>query len=368
MKDLPLQFQFTINITAGTLTVVSTLADNTIFTVVQLLWINLIMDIFASLGLATDYPSADFLRGRPEPRTAPIVNVTMWKMIIAMAVYQLAVIFTLHYAGPSLFASGTAEEKGMLQTLVFNTYVFMQLFNQHNCRRVDNKINIYYQGVLRNPWFLGVQCVTLAGQMVIVWKGGEAFDTRPPTGAQWGWTILFGVLIIPLGMLIRQVPDAWALRVFHAVKAGLKAVARPLAGLVPRRWRKESAEDEEKGIEGWVLRTGSALLRPIDYHWGAAMADGGSPRGGLGATAVLIPAPGRRGGGGPELEEGEGGGVDLMALINASRNGAGSVENGLEEHPGTRAEDLALLSEERGKAEGPPSQDGRILRLLGLPM
>ena len=148
----------------------------------------------------------------------------------------------------------------------------------------------------------------------------------------------------------------------------MKAVARPLAGLVPRRWRKESAEDEEKGIEGWVLRTGSALLRPIDYHWGAAMADGGSPRAGLGATAVLIPAPRRRGGGGPELEEGEGGGVDLMALINASRNGAGSVENGLEEHPGTRAEDLALLSGERGKAEGPPSQDGRILRLLGLPM
>lgn len=360
-----LQFQFTINITAGTLTVISTLAGDTIFTVVQLLWINLIMDIFASLGLATDYPSADFLKRKPEPRTAPIANITMWKMIFAQAIYQLAVVFTLHYAGSSLFATETESQRASLQTLVFNTYVFMQLFNQHNCRRVDNNINIYYQGVLKNPWFLGVQCVTLAGQMVIVWKGGKAFDTHPPTGAQWGWTICFGVLTIPLGMLIRQVPDEWVRSLFHGLRDVFFAITKPFMWLVPEKWRKKT-KDEEEGIENWVLRTGSALLRPVNYHWGTAMADGGT-QSGLGGTMVLIPT--RRGKGGPDLETpGEGEGVDLMGLISASRRAEGPVESGLEEHPETKAEDLALLSSEGAEGEGPPSQDRRILRLLGLPL
>lgn len=359
------QFQFTINITAGTLTVISTLVGDTIFTVVQLLWINLIMDIFASLGLATDYPSADFLRRRPEPRTAPIVNITMWKMILCQAAYQLAVVFTLHYAGPSLFASETEEQRDSLQTLVFNTFVFMQLFNQHNCRRVDNEVNIYYQGVLRNPWFLGVQCVTLAGQMVIVWKGGEAFDTHPPTGAQWGWTVAFGILTIPLGMLVRQVPDEWVRSLFHGLRDGFLAVASPFKRLVPERWRK-GAKEEEQGIEGWVLRTGSALLRPVNYHWGAAVADGGT-QSALGSTMVVIPTR-TKGMDGSDLKASAGDGVDLMALMAASRAADGPVESGLEEHPCTRAEDLALLSAEGVEGKGPPSQDGRILRLLGLPV
>lgn len=107
------------------------------------------MDIFASLGLATDYPSPDFLKRRPEPRTAPIVNITMWKMILGQAIYQLAVMFTLHYAGDQLFHPTTTAEREALQTMIFNIYVWMQFFNQHNCRRVDNKLNIWYQGVLR---------------------------------------------------------------------------------------------------------------------------------------------------------------------------------------------------------------------------
>lgn len=76
-----MQFQFTVNITASILTI-SVLVGAPIFTVVQLLWINLIMDIFASLGLATDLPSPEFLKRKPEPRNSPIISITMWKMIL----------------------------------------------------------------------------------------------------------------------------------------------------------------------------------------------------------------------------------------------------------------------------------------------
>ncbi|KAK3306245.1 calcium-translocating P-type ATPase [Chaetomium strumarium] len=243
-----IQFQFTINITAAILTIVSTLVDDvdaSIFAVIQLLWLNLIMDIFAAAALATDSPTPDLLKRRPEPRNAQIIDATMWKMILGQSIYQLAVIFSLHYAGRGVFtASGADEGVRDVQhhTLVFNTYMMMQLFNQLNCRRTDNDLNIL-AGVHRNPWFIGVQLLTLAGQIVIIFKGGNAFQTAPLTGAQWGWCLLFGLLTLPLGAAIRQVPDS--------LVAALGRRLRPLAWPVRRavrffRGRREKSRRKNK--------------------------------------------------------------------------------------------------------------------------
>lgn len=131
------QFQFTINITAGLLTIVTTLVedvDAAVFAVIQLLWLNLIMDIFAALALATDFPTKTLLQRRPESRNASIITPTMWKMVLGQAVFQLVVIFTLHYTGQEYFV-GTSTDGGVdtarqMQTFVFNIYMFMQVFNQ----------------------------------------------------------------------------------------------------------------------------------------------------------------------------------------------------------------------------------------------
>ncbi|KAL0933980.1 p-type calcium ATPase [Colletotrichum truncatum] len=362
-----LQFQFTINITAGTLTVVSELVGDSIFTIVQLLWINLIMDIFASLGLATDYPSHDFLRQRPEPRKAPIVTITMWKMILCQAIYQLVVMFTLHYAGEALYQPTTEGERQSLQTMIFNIYVFMQFFNQHNCRRVDNKLNIWYQGVLRNPWFIGVQCATLAGQMIIIWKGGQAFDTRPLSGPQWGWSMLFGVLVIPLGALIRQIPDKHVYALFQAIKRGAIKTARGFSKLLPPRWRKKAEEeiDDMGAAESWVLQTGAALLRPMNYEWGSTTPPPGSR---LAGRVSSIPAAQREaliraakaGTGDNE--------IDVPQLIENARYAKVELSYGIEVHPGTAKDDPILLTSigVDGK-KCPPSQDPEILRYLHRP-
>ncbi|KAK2053109.1 calcium-translocating P-type ATPase [Colletotrichum caudatum] len=367
VKKFLQQFQFTINITAGTLTVVSELAGDSIFTVVQLLWINLIMDIFASLGLATDYPSPDFLKGRPEPRNAPIVNVTMWKMILGQAVYQLAVIFTLHYAGDGLFGPATSADREALQTMVFNVYVWMQFFNQHNCRRVDNRLNIWYQGVLRNPWFLGVQCATVAGQMVIIWKGGQAFDTRPLSGPQWAWSMLFGVLVIPLGALIRQVPDKHVYAFFQVVKKAFVATVHLLSRPLPARWRRRAEEDVDDigAAESWVLQTGATLLRPINYEWGSSAPPPGSR---LAGRVSSIPAAQREaltraaqaGTGDNE--------IDVPAMVEAARYAKAELAYGIEVHPETSKDDPILLTSIGADGEKcPPSQDPEILRYLQRP-
>ncbi|KXJ89035.1 hypothetical protein Micbo1qcDRAFT_235413 [Microdochium bolleyi] len=238
------QFQFTINITAGLLTIVTTLVENVeaaVFAVIQLLWLNLIMDIFAALALATDFPTKTLLHRRPDPRNAPIITPTMWKMVLGQAVYQLVVIFTLHYTGFDYFMGAGGGMAGVeswnpqrqMQTFVFNCYMFMQVFNQTNCRRTDNRFNVF-EGIHRNTWFLLVQVITIGGQVAIVLKGGSAFQTEPLTAAQWGWSLFFGLLTFPVGALIRMVPDSVVLLVASKY---LKPLAWPIVKVV--RWSRE---------------------------------------------------------------------------------------------------------------------------------
>ncbi|KAH6982763.1 hypothetical protein EDB80DRAFT_253107 [Ilyonectria destructans] len=350
------QFQFTINLTAGIITVVSELVGDAIFTVVQLLWINLIMDIFASLGLATDNPSPDFLLRKPEPRNAPIVSITMWKMIIGQALYQLAVIFVVHYAGWDLFSPDTEFEVEKLQTFVFNIYVWMQFFNQHNCRRVDNKLDIWYQGVLKNPWFIGVQLITVAGQFTIIFNGGEAFDTRPLTGSQWGWSMLFGILTIPLGALIRQVPDSVVQSLFDACRIGYNKAAKPFRGcfscLIPKRFKKRDDEqpDQELGRVENIIQTLGLGSEPVDQD----VTTTADQRAALESSAILRRQETER-----HTRE-----IDLKGLIEAAKLGREYGGATLELHPRTLKDDPIL----RAKSDStvPPSQDAAFMRFVAV--
>ena len=73
---------------------------------IQMLWVNLIMDTLASLALATELPSDELLKRRPYGRTKPLVSRTMMKNILGHAIYQLAILFTIIFAGnESVFLS-----------------------------------------------------------------------------------------------------------------------------------------------------------------------------------------------------------------------------------------------------------------------
>ena len=131
---IPLQFQVTVNITAVILTFVSAVAssdESSVLTAVQLLWVNLIMDTFAALALATDPPSESILDRKPDPKSAPLITLTMWKQIIGQAIFQLIVTFILNFAGKSILSYQSQHEQDELQTIVFNTFVWMQIFNQY---------------------------------------------------------------------------------------------------------------------------------------------------------------------------------------------------------------------------------------------
>ena len=167
----------------------------------QLLWLNLIQDTFAALALATDPPTLQLLHRRPESKNASIITANMWKMIIGQAILQIAITLVLKFAGHSIFSGWTDLE---LNTVVFNTYSWLQISNQVNCRRIDNKLNVF-AGIRRNWLFIGITLITIGGQVLIINVGGTAFSITRLNGAQWAVSIVAGLLSLPFGAIIRLV-------------------------------------------------------------------------------------------------------------------------------------------------------------------
>lgn len=180
--------------------------ENSVLTAVQLLWVNLIMDTLAALALATDPPTPRILDRKPEPKSAPLVTLNMWKMIIGQSIYQLIVTLILYFAGEKIFSYDTPLEKAQLQTAIFNTFVFMQIFNQYNNRRLDNHFNVF-EGIHRNYFFIGIQFIIIGGQILIVFVGGQAFTVERLQGEQWAFSVVLGLCSLPAAVLIRLIPD-----------------------------------------------------------------------------------------------------------------------------------------------------------------
>lgn len=233
-----LQFQITVNITAVILAFVSAVASSemhSVLSAVQLLWVNLIMDTFAALALATDAPTEKILNRPPVPKRAALITTNMWKMIIGQAIYQLAVTFTLYFGGAKILGYDLTWDahfndgllKDQLNTIVFNTFVWMQIFNEFNNRRLDNKFNIF-EGVQKNFFFIGINAIMIGGQIMIIFVGGQAFQIKRINAGQWAICILCALPCLLWAIFLRCIPDHYAAAVFSFAGKIWMAVAMPV--------------------------------------------------------------------------------------------------------------------------------------------
>ncbi|CAO3614648.1 unnamed protein product [Cunninghamella echinulata] len=200
-----LEFQLTVNVTAVVLTFISAVASEnhkSVLTAVQLLWVNLIMDTFAALALATDPPTEELLHRSPEPRSSPLITFKMWKMIIGQAIFQIVVTLVLLYSNVLPYDTESVE----LQTIVFNTFVFCQIFNEINCRRIDSKLNVFYN-IFANKFFMFIFALCIFLQAIIVNFGGAAFQVTRVNGEAWAISLCIGLLALPVGVVVRLIPD-----------------------------------------------------------------------------------------------------------------------------------------------------------------
>lgn len=106
-----LQFQLTVNVAVMFLVLISAFSlHDQPFSAVQLLWINLIMDTFAALALATDPPNDQLLERKPHNKNETIINSVMWRNIFGHAIYQIIVLVTLYLVGMLNYVSNRKEQ------------------------------------------------------------------------------------------------------------------------------------------------------------------------------------------------------------------------------------------------------------------
>lgn len=208
-----LQFQLTVNVVAVVVAFVGACAiEDSPLKAVQMLWVNLIMDTFAALALATEMPSEDLLKRKPYGRTKPLISRTMMKNIIGNSMFQLVVIFVLVFAGDKIFDidSGIYQPIGAKPTehftIVFNAFVMMTLFNEINARKIHGERNVF-DGLFRNPIFYTIWVGTFLMQIVIVQYGGQWFQTASLSFTHWLWCILIGFSVLLWGQVVTSLPS-----------------------------------------------------------------------------------------------------------------------------------------------------------------
>ncbi|GAX19347.1 hypothetical protein FisN_4Lu447 [Fistulifera solaris] len=177
-----LQFQLTVNIAAVITALVGAFTYQiSPLAAIQLLWVNLLMDSLASLALASEPPLESLLQKPPVNRTDSMITNHMLANMLGQAAYQVIVVMVLLFKGPDIFDGMEAghilyedDINSVHYTLIFNSFVWMQLFNEINCRNLKGEFNVF-SGLFNNPLFYGIWITTAVLQALIVEFGSIAF-------------------------------------------------------------------------------------------------------------------------------------------------------------------------------------------------
>ena len=191
-------FQLTVNFCAVAVSLIGPfIGIETPVTVVQMLWINLIMDTLAGLAFAGEPPDARRMAEPPKRRDAPILTRSMLRQITGLTV--LITGLCLCYLGLPLVRVWFVSESAWL-TGFFALFVFCGIAGAF-CARTDN-VHLL-RGLGHNPSFLGIMAAVAVVQLLLVYLGGDLFRTHGLTLAQLGLTAAGALAVIPLDLLLK---------------------------------------------------------------------------------------------------------------------------------------------------------------------
>lgn len=231
-----IQFQLTVNVVlCFYLLIMAATIGQSPLNVIQLLWANLIMDVLAAIAICTEPPGKqkvlqhgdDQESGIEEriSRKEKIINTGMWRTIVGHSVYQLLVLLFLSYFGTFIFFDESfnivtekplneqyAPNKRMvMNTIIFYTFILMTLFNQINCRVVDEKEMNVFKTLFNNFSFWVIIGGEFAVTIYMVWAsnttlGPLLIGTAPLTMNQQITCWVLGVFSLILHPILKKVP------------------------------------------------------------------------------------------------------------------------------------------------------------------
>lgn len=206
-------FQLTVNVVACLIVMCGAfMGMQSPLTVTQMLWVNLIMDTFAAMALASLPPSQAVMHQKPRPQSAFIITGAMWKSILGVGgiffVVLLALLYYLeHTSLTSLTQIGTLPigvNKGLSPyelSLFFTIFVFLQFWNMFNARAfATGRSAFHLKGC---GGFETIALAILAGQIAIVSVGGDFFNVEPLKLSDWVIIIVSTSMVLWVGELLR---------------------------------------------------------------------------------------------------------------------------------------------------------------------
>lgn len=209
-------FQMTVNVVACLVVLIGSFTSTqSPLTVTQMLWVNLIMDTFAAMALASLPPSDSVMESKPRCRDAFIITPGMGRLIIGAGILMAAFLiwlmwFFCHYEVDSLLnisafhkRSGIAHMSDYELSLYFTIFVFMQVWNMFNARAYHSGRSAFRLAGCRG--FILTMLLILVGQLLIVSYGGQMFGVVPLRFSDWIIIIVFTSVVLWIGELLRLV-------------------------------------------------------------------------------------------------------------------------------------------------------------------
>lgn len=191
-------FQLTINVAALVIAFLGPFIGIKFpLTVTQMLWVNLIMDTFAALALATEPAHGSVLRRPPRNRKDFIVTPQMGRAIFGVAAVFLVVLIAM-----LIIVQTDGVVSGYELSVFFSVFVLLQFWNLFNARCLG-QTHSAFTGLLENPAFLVIALAILVGQILLVQFGGAVFRTEPLSLRDWLLIIALTSLVLWLGELYR---------------------------------------------------------------------------------------------------------------------------------------------------------------------
>ena len=210
------QFQLTTNVVAVFMTFLGgIILKDSPLNAIQMLWVNLIMDSFASLALATEDPTEALLDRKPYSREASILTPMMKLNIISQSIFQITTLTVIIFYGDYIFGVPSDRNlehfmwnnvNGYHFTIFFNIFVFMQVFNSINARKLQkDELNVF-TGIMGNWLYILIQSIIIVGQMILVTFGGRAVRTHPLSIKQHSYCLGISAMTLVWGFIIKLLP------------------------------------------------------------------------------------------------------------------------------------------------------------------
>jgi magnesium-transporting ATPase (P-type) len=202
-------FQSTINV-ASTLIVFlgPFLGFDFPLTLIQLLWVNLVMDTLAALAFGGEPALPRYMHDKPVRRDEAIVSPYMWSSFVLGGCFiaGLSILFLVNDGVLDLFQRNGQNNQEVFLTAFFAWYIFITTVNAFNVR--TRKVNVF-ENIFKNPGFLLVLIVIFVVQMLFTYIGGSVLRTVPLNLNEWGIIIPACFVIIPFDIFRKVCVAPW---------------------------------------------------------------------------------------------------------------------------------------------------------------